>query len=69
MDSSGLELELEVKQLRAILKEKEEMLVKAAQFGAQLLDTNKELEQQIEETTKSYIERIEVGTLTSENQI
>ncbi len=48
-------------QLRTLLKEKEEMLTQAAQFGQQLLETNKELEQQLEENTKSSFEKIEVS--------
>ncbi|XP_064399645.1 protein Spindly-like [Halichondria panicea] len=59
MNISELTLELEVKQLRAHLEEKEETLDKAAQFGRQLLETNKELEQQLEESTKTCYERIE----------
>ncbi len=62
MNSSEITLELELKQLRAHLEDREEVLTQAAQFGRQLLETNKELEQQLEESTKSCYERIEAST-------
>ncbi len=60
MDSSDLSLEYNHQQLKAVLEEKDAMLTQAAQFGQQLLETNKELEQQLEENTKSSVEKIEV---------
>ena len=67
--SFDIDIELEVKQLRAALEEKEEYLTKAAQFGKQLLETNQELEQQLEDNTKVYYEKVEVRLSPYESHI
>lgn len=46
--------------LRARLEEKENLLLTAAQYGKDLLDQNRELSQNIEDTNRSYTRQMEV---------
>ena len=65
MSSLGVGMEEEslrslVAQLESELKEKEKDVHTAAELGKKLLDSNQELQNQLDENFKSYSERIEV---------
>ena len=62
---SNMELETQnlrsrVAQLESELTEKEKDVFTAAELGKKLLDSNQELQSQLEENTKEYSQRIEV---------
>lgn len=59
MDTESLRSQ--VAELEAQLEEKENVAYKAAELGKKLLESNQELQNQLDETTKSYSERIEVS--------
>ena len=50
-----------VAQLETELREKEKDVYTAAELGKKLLESNQELQSQLDENTKEYAERIEVG--------
>jgi hypothetical protein len=50
-----------VGQLECELREKEKDVYTAAELGKKLLESNQELQSQLEENTKEYSERIEVS--------
>ena len=58
-DQSNLEAELQ--ELKAALQDKEDLLMKTAEFGKTLLDANQELERQIEEIAMTHSEKIEAS--------
>ena len=53
-----------VAQLESELKEKEKDVYTAAELGKKLLESNQELQSQLEDNTKEYSERIEVRLCT-----
>lgn len=62
---SNMELETQslrsrVAQLESELTEKEKDVFTAAELGKKLLESNQELQNQLEENTKEYSQRIEV---------
>ena len=50
-----------VAQLEAELREKEKDVYTAAELGKKLLESNQELQSQMDESSKEYAERIEVS--------
>ena len=57
-----------VAQLEAELTEKEKDVYTAAELGKKLLESNQELQSQLDENTKEYSERIEVSLFNSLSQ-
>ena len=55
------DLETELQELKVALQDKEDLLMKTAEFGKTLLDANQELERQIEEMAMAHSEKIEVS--------
>ena len=53
-----------VAQLESELREKEKDVYTAAELGKKLLESNQELQSQLEDNTKEYSERIEVSRCT-----
>ena len=53
-------LRMQMAQLEAELKEKERDVHTAAELGKKLLESNQELQSQLDEEAKGYSERIEV---------
>ena len=53
-------LRMQIAELEAELKEKERDVHTAAELGKKLLESNQELQSQLEEEAKGYSERIEV---------
>lgn len=49
--------------LRARLEEKENILQTAAQYGKDLLDQNRELSQNLDDTNQNYTRQIEVSVV------
>ena len=56
-------LRFRVSQLESELKEKEKDVHTAAELGKKLLESNQELQSQLDENIKEYSERIEVNLL------
>ena len=65
LELQKLEMEVEslrshVAQLESELREKEKDVYTAAELGKKLLESNQDLQSQLDENTKEYAERIEV---------
>lgn len=60
MEAETSSLRSLVAQLESELKEKDKDIHTAAEFGKKLLESNQELQNQLDENAKSYSERIEV---------
>ena len=65
-DQINLEAELQemktaLQELKTALQDKEDLLMKTAEFGKTLLDTNHELERQLEEMAMAHSEKIEAS--------